>query len=144
MEYTRYTKELLEPIVASSRSYAECLQKLGKKVAGGNYKNIQRNIKRFNLSTSHMKHNAWNADTEVKKYEDLLKPSSIKKRLISDLGHKCQKCGLETWNSKPIPLELEHIDGNNQNHSKENVTLLCCNCHAQTPTWRNRKRITQL
>lgn len=142
MTYTRYTKELLEPIVSSSRSYAECLSKLGKRVAGGNYKNLQKNIEKFDISTEHMKHEAWNAGNEVKKFEDLSKPTAIKKRLLKALGHKCQKCGLETWNSEPIPLELEHIDGDNRNHSIENVTLLCCNCHAQTPTWRNRKRTT--
>jgi hypothetical protein len=140
MPHTHYTKELLVPIVASSKSYSECLQKLGKKSAGGNYKLLQQNIMKFDLSTEHMTHQSWNKNNQIKQYSDLSKPSSIKKRLLQELGHKCQKCGLETWNSEPIPLELEHIDGDNRNHSRDNVTLLCCNCHAQTPTWRNRKR----
>lgn len=56
--YTRWTKELLEPVVQSSQSYAECLKKLGLRVVGGNYSNLQRNIDKFNISTDHMLHQA--------------------------------------------------------------------------------------
>jgi len=61
-----------------------------------------------------------------------------KAALIQERGHKCEDCGLEEWNTQPIPLELEHCDGNNKNNIKENLKLLCCNCHALTPTWRGR------
>lgn len=138
--YINYTKELLEPIVLSSYSYAECLRKLNKRDTGGNYKLIQKNIERFNIDTSHMLHQAINSGKEFKSFEGLTKPASIKKRLLKQYGNKCWDCGLEQWLGVPIPLELEHIDGDNRNHSKSNVSLLCCNCHALTPTWRNRKR----
>jgi hypothetical protein len=61
-----------------------------------------------------------------------------KSALIQERGHKCEGCGLTEWKSQPIPLELEHIDGDNKNNTKENLQLLCCNCHALTPTWRGR------
>ena len=61
-----------------------------------------------------------------------------KAALIQERGHKCEDCGLEEWNTQPIPLELEHCDGNNKNNTRENLKLLCCNCHALTPTWRGR------
>ena len=48
---------------------------------------------------------------------------------------KCNKCGLEEWLNKPIPLELEHKDGNHHNNLLENLELLCPNCHAQTETY---------
>jgi uncharacterized membrane protein len=38
-----------------------------------------------------------------------------------------------------IPLEMEHIDGDSKNNVRDNLKLLCPNCHAQTPTWRRRK-----
>ena len=63
---------------------------------------------------------------------------SHKAVLIQERGHKCEDCGLEEWKSHPIPLELEHCDGDNRNNVKENLKLLCCNCHALTPTWRGR------
>ena len=30
-------------------------------------------------------------------------------------------CGISEWNSKPIVLELEHIDGNNENNLENNL-----------------------
>lgn len=136
----KYTKEQLTDIILSSKSYSECLNKLNLRVAGGNYATLQRNIDRFNIDTSHMLHQASNQGKEFKLFGNLIKPSSIKKRLISELGHSCTKCKLETWLNKPITLELEHIDGNNRNNERSNLTLLCPNCHSQTSTWRNRKR----
>ena len=35
---------------------------------------------------------------------------------------------------KPIPLELDHIDGNHYNNELINVRIVCPNCHAQTET----------
>ena len=59
----------------------------------------------------------------------------IKKYLIKKYGHVCSKCNNNTWNNKPIPLDLEHIDGNFKNNKLENLCLLCPNCHRQTETW---------
>lgn len=59
--------------------------------------------------------------------------------LISKRGHKCECCLNEEWLGKPITLELEHIDGNNENNEENNLKLLCPNCHSQTPTWRKKK-----
>lgn len=139
-KYTRWQKETLEEIVSQSTSYAECLRKMGLVQAGGNFANLQRNIDKYDINTSHMLGQAHNRGKEIKKFDELVRPSTIKKRLIAELGHKCQDCNLTEWKNKPITLELEHIDGNNRNNSKENLTLLCPNCHSYTLTWRNRKR----
>lgn len=139
-KYNKWEKHILEHIVKTSISYAECLDKMNLVKAGGNYSNLQRNIDKFNLDTSHMLGQAHNKGKEFKSFESLVRPSSIKKRLILEKGHQCQKCLNKTWNNIDITLELEHIDGNNRNNSKENLLLLCPNCHSQTPTWRNRKR----
>jgi 5-methylcytosine-specific restriction endonuclease McrA len=40
----------------------------------------------------------------------------------------------------PIPLELEHKDGNCTNHNIENLELLCPNCHALTDTYRGKNK----
>ena len=139
-KYIRWTKDKLEDIVKSSNSYAECLKKMNLVVAGGNYSNLQRNIDKYELDASHMTGQAHNAGKEIKSLDNLTKPDSIKKRLVRELGHSCTECKNTTWNGKEITLELEHIDGNNRNNSRENLTILCPNCHSQTNTWRNRKR----
>lgn len=59
-----------------------------------------------------------------------------KSALISERGYRCENCKLETWQGKPIPLELEHTNADRKDNTRENLKLLCPNCHAQTPTWR--------
>lgn len=68
--------------------------------------------------------------------------NKLRKRLISE-GYKtgeCEVCEITEWNGQPITIELDHIDGNRNNHSLENLKMLCPNCHSQTPTFRGKKR----
>ncbi len=63
----------------------------------------------------------------------------IKRFLLEKYGEKCSLCG---WNKKNpstgrAPLEVDHLDGNADNNYVENVRLLCPNCHALTPSFRN-------
>lgn len=55
--------------------------------------------------------------------------------LIEQRGHQCEQCGVTHWNNKPIALEVHHKDGNRTNNEKENLILLCPNCHAQTDNY---------
>ena len=138
-KYTRWTREILKIIVENSNSYADCLRQMGLVAAGGNYNNLIKNLDKFNIDTSHFLGQSHNRGKELVSYEELTKPSSIKKRLIKDRGNSCEVCGLSLWLHRPLVLELEHIDGNRNNNSKTNSLLLCPNCHSQTPTWRRRK-----
>lgn len=63
---------------------------------------------------------------------------SHKQVLLRERGHACESCGLSEWKNVKIPIELEHCDGNNRNNSKENLLLLCPNCHALTKFYRGR------
>lgn len=62
----------------------------------------------------------------------------LKKLIVHEQSNKCNRCGLNSWNDKPLVLELDHIDGNNKNNVRENLRCLCPNCHSQTDTWRGR------
>jgi len=138
--YIRYTKEILEPLCKESISYAEVLKKLGLRLAGGNFANLQRNIDKFQIDISHMKHQASNQGKEVIAFDSLKKRESIKRRYIQQRQYCCEWCGISEWNDRPLTLELDHIDGNNRNNSIENLRLLCPNCHSQTNTFRNKHR----
>jgi len=64
----------------------------------------------------------------LRKYIKILKP------------HQCEICSTTKWNGKPIPLEVDHIDGNHENNVLSNLRLICPNCHAQTDTYKAKNR----
>lgn len=65
-------------------------------------------------------------------------PKLIKSFIVLINGYKCFECGISNYNNKPLTLHLEHIDGNALNNAKNNLSLLCPNCHGQTPTYAGR------
>lgn len=71
---------------------------------------------------------------------EVLSPENKRKRVIHEQAGCCLRCGLNEWLDEPIPLEIDHNDGDNQNNARENLEALCPNCHALTPTWRGRNR----
>lgn len=64
----------------------------------------------------------------------------IRDQLVKIYGWKCMICENTEWMGKPIPLELDHKDGNAGNNFPENVRNLCPNCHAQTPTHKAKNK----
>jgi hypothetical protein len=66
--------------------------------------------------------------------------NKLKKRLLKEniISNNCSQCGINQWLGKPLVLELDHIDGNRNNHKLENLRLLCPNCHSQTNTFRGK------
>lgn len=75
-----------------------------------------------------------NTDTEK------LGPDGRRKKVLHEQGNKCKGCGLDNWLGKEMTYELNHIDGNNKNNKRENLEMICPNCHSLTPNWRGRKR----
>jgi hypothetical protein len=63
-----------------------------------------------------------------------------KDQLIRARGHQCQTCSNVEWLSRPIPLEVHHVDGDSSNNADNNLRLLCLNCHGQTLSWRGRNK----
>lgn len=63
---------------------------------------------------------------------------NYKRYLREKFGDICVECGqINTWNNKPLMLQLDHIDGNSDNNNISNLRLLCPNCHTQTDTFGN-------
>lgn len=48
---------------------------------------------------------------------------SVKREIFERAGNSCQHCG------HTFGLEIHHIDENPSNNSKENLVILCANCH---------------
>ncbi len=63
-----------------------------------------------------------------------------RQRVLDEQNGKCLWCGIIEWREEVLTLELDHIDGNRSNNSRENLRGLCPNCHSQTDTDRFRGR----
>ena len=60
----------------------------------------------------------------------------IKEMAVQYKGNKCCICGWSEINpfTNTIPLEVDHIDGNSDNNSEDNLRLICPNHHSLTST----------
>lgn len=78
-----------------------------------------------------------------KSWDDVSLPTK-KARLIRERSHKCEDCGITTWKDKPVVLELHHVNANREDNSKQNLQLLCPNCHSTTPNFGWKKAHSKL
>ena len=151
MTKRKYTDEQFVDAVRTARSLRQVLSLLGLKEAGGNYAALKRRIKELHLDTSHMTGQTWNRGVVRGPQVDLeeylnnkrsIQSHKLKLRLIREgiFEHKCYSCGLTRWNGQPIPLELEHKNGDPRDNALGNLTLLCPNCHALTVTYRGKNK----
>jgi hypothetical protein len=58
-------------------------------------------------------------------------PDWVKKYLIQERGHKCERCGITEWQGEPAPLVVEYKDNNSYNNDESNLELICPNCRSQ-------------
>lgn len=63
----------------------------------------------------------------------------LRRYLLKKSNFSCSIC---RWNkvnisTGEVPLEVDHIDGDADNNSEENLRVICPNCHALTPNFRN-------
>ena len=67
-----------------------------------------------------------------------------RERLFQEANYSCSQCGFNKTrdNGHPI-LEIDHIDGDHTNNTRENLRVLCPNCHALTPNFRNWGRTSK-
>ncbi|WP_328910383.1 HNH endonuclease [Streptomyces sp. NBC_00234] len=150
-EGARWTKEVLQAAVASSTTMGEVLRRLGLEVVGGQHTHISRRVKALGIDTSHFAAPSRRGKIRRRRPEELLVdqsrtlvrriPGERLKRAMIAMGASdhCARCGTgPAWRDRPLPLEVDHIDGNWRNNQPENLRLLCPNCHSTTDTYRGR------
>jgi len=159
-DYTKYTKEILEPLVQESVSVAEVLRKLGKRQSGSIATHLSKVIAKFEIDTSHFLGQAANCGSrhkggpEKKRWQDVLianisgrreKAFRLRRALVeSGREYKCDLCQLDEWMGQKITLQVDHQDGDCLNNSPTNVRFLCPNCHSQTDNHSGSKGLTDM
>ena len=64
--------------------------------------------------------------------------SSIRSFMLWKSNYKCMSCGYDKKRACGASiLEVDHVDGNHDNNNLGNLRVLCPNCHALTPKYRN-------
>ena len=119
-------------------------------IACGYAKNSQKiasRIDKLGLSTKHYDdHDVIPTDKMFVLDSQFTSSTVIKQRLIRDFdrAYECNACknvhftkrdGILMWNDQEITLQLEHINGVNNDNRPDNLCFLCPSCHSQTSTF---------
>jgi len=50
----------------------------------------------------------------------------------------CSECGCTEHNSRPVIMEMDHLNRDTSDSRIENLSMKCPNCHSQTLGYKNR------
>lgn len=150
--YNFSDEEFIE-IVKSSSSISECCRRLGLSDKGKNGRDqINKRCILLGIDFEELRNKGQLAGayrTRQSNEEILVENSTykctsrLKKRLVDEglLEYKCAICGnTGEWQGKFLVLQLDHINGINNDHRLEDLRLLCPNCHSQTETYSGRNK----
>ncbi|GGW20400.1 hypothetical protein GCM10018980_36890 [Streptomyces capoamus] len=145
----RPAAEELRTVVEESVSVTEVLRRLGRPNNGGQRAMLGKWIAEDGLDTAHFlgqAHRRGKPGTNAKRPEAVLVQRECGHRIATErlrralravgVPEQCARCGVgPEWRGKPMTLEIDHIDGDWRDNRRENLRLLCPNCHAITRTW---------
>ena len=149
----KLSDEQFVELLKKSSTISEVLFKLGYTVKGNSwgYSQVKRRMDDLNLDYSIFKGKSavikTNKLNNIRK-EDILKENCKHQRTVlrryviknNLIPYKCAICGCTEWQGKTLSLELDHINGINNDNRLENLRFLCPNCHSQTSTYGSRNQ----
>lgn len=138
-KYRNYSNDDIIKAASQVKSMANLLRLLDLKPAGGNYIHMKKILQELRINCDHWTGQAWNKNEQLKSWSKYKRITSLKRVLIKERGNACEDCGITRWKEQMIKLEIHHIDGDRTNNKKNNLKLLCPNCHSFTDNFRGLK-----
>ena len=129
-------KEFID-IIKSSTCIKEVLFKLGYTTNGNSwgYSLVRQRMSILGITMADFKGRSAFVNTRISRRvnkERLFSENSkhsrniLRKAILREnlLEYKCAICGIDTWNNKKLSLELDHINGVNNDNRLENLRFL--------------------
>ncbi|MFD0368766.1 HNH endonuclease [Streptomyces sp. NPDC127114] len=154
----RPSREELRRVVEQSISVAGALRALGRPYSGQMRALFRQWTLEDGLDTSHFLgqgHQRGKQGMTKPAGEILVRHAGrqrtrthLLRRALLERGvpEECAECGVgPEWLGRPMTLEIDHVNGDWRDDRRENLRLLCPNCHAVTDTWcrGGRRRTTR-
>ena len=134
-----------------SKSKGEVLDKIGVTRKAGNYATLYKYCRIYDIDINNIKYLNTNRGGDYSRLSfneifienSLTSRNIIKRHILREklIDYKCEKCHNNgEWMGDKISLQLDHINGINNDNRIENLRFLCPNCHSQTDTYSGKNK----